>query len=161
MPNFAIHAIAKTHTAAGPAKIRQYCAYQERAHSEVKGKLYEYGLNRAEVEEAVSQLIQENYLNEERFAIQFAGGKFRMKKWGRTKIRYELKMRQVSEFCIRKALASIDEDAYEQTLQDLFEEKKRLLKSERNIFIRKKKIQSHLLQKGYETDRINALLATL
>ncbi|MEJ7684971.1 MAG: RecX family transcriptional regulator [Segetibacter sp.] len=66
-------------------KIKQYCGYQERCHSEVKDKLYSYGLQKNEVDEIISQLIENNYLNEERFAIQFAGGKFRMKNWGRKK----------------------------------------------------------------------------
>lgn len=142
-------------------KVRQYCAYQERSHSEVKDKLYGYGLYRNEVEEILSQLIQENYLNEERFAIQFAGGKFRMKQWGRTKIKYELRKRQVSEYCIRKALVSLDEEAYEESLKKLFEEKCQSLRSEKNIFIKKKKIQSYLLQKGYESGLVNELLQSL
>lgn len=142
-------------------KARQYCAYQERSHAEVKDRLYGYGLYRNEVEEILSQLIQENYLNEERFAIQFAGGKFRMKQWGRTKIKYELRKRQVSEYCIRKALASLDEEAYEESLKKLFEEKRQSLRSEKNIFIKKKKIQSYLLQKGYESGLVNELLQSL
>jgi regulatory protein len=90
-------------------KARHYCAYQERCHSEVKNKLYAMGLRKADVESALSDLIEQNYLNEERFAIQFAGGKFRMKHWGKSKIQYELRQKQVSEYCIRKALNEIDE----------------------------------------------------
>ncbi|OYW17150.1 MAG: RecX family transcriptional regulator, partial [Sphingobacteriales bacterium 12-47-4] len=71
-------------------KLKHYCAYQERSHSEVKEKAYGFGLHRQEVDEVISALIQEDYLNEERFAIAFAGGKFRMKGWGRAKIKYEL-----------------------------------------------------------------------
>src|ERR1700709_658618 len=82
-------------------KARHYCGYQERCHSEVKEKLYSLGLHKQQVEECLSQLIEENYLNEERFAQQFAGGKFRMKQWGRVKIKYELKQKQVSEYCIK------------------------------------------------------------
>jgi regulatory protein len=67
-------------------KARHYCGYQERSHAEVKEKLYSFGLRRQEVEESLSQLIEEDYLNEERFAQQFAGGHFRMKQWGRVKI---------------------------------------------------------------------------
>src|SRR6201996_8784258 len=87
-------------------KARHYCGYQERCHSEVKEKLYSFGLHKKEVEEALSTLIEENYLNEERFAIQYAGGHFRLKQWGKVKIRYELKQRQVSDYCIKKALAT-------------------------------------------------------
>ena len=71
-------------------KIKQYCAYQERSHSEIKDKLYGFGLRKNEVEEILATLIEENYCNEERFAEQFAGGKFRMKQWGRIKIRRAL-----------------------------------------------------------------------
>ena len=67
-------------------KLRQYCAYQERSHYEVQQKLYELGIRKAEHDEIISTLIEEDYLNEERFAIQFVGGKFRMKEWGRKKI---------------------------------------------------------------------------
>ena len=74
-------------------KAKHYCAYQERCHSEVKEKLYGFGLRKSDVEDLLSKLIEEDYLNEERFAIQFAGGRFRMKQWGRIKIKYELKQK--------------------------------------------------------------------
>ena len=79
-------------------KIKHYCAYQERSHKEVMGKLYDLGLFKKDAELLVSQLIEEGYLNEERFAIQFAGGKFRIKQWGKKKIVYALKEKQVSEY---------------------------------------------------------------
>ena len=100
-------------------KIKQYCAYQERCHSEVRDKLYSFGLHKNDVEEIISTLITENYLNEERFAIHFAGGKFRMKQWGKIKIKQALKYKQVSDYCIRKALKEIDAHEYEKTFQKL------------------------------------------
>lgn len=139
-------------------KAKHYCAYQERCHSEVKEKLYGFGLRKTDVEELLTQLIDEDYLNEERFAIQFAGGKFRMKHWGRVKIKYELKQKQVSPYCIKKAVTAIDEDIYIKTLQKLATEKLNSLRSETNQFIRKRKLQDYLLQKGYESDLIHALL---
>ena len=142
-------------------KIKHYCAYQERSHTEVKEKLYGFGLYKTEVETLLAQLVEENYLNEERFAIAFAGGKFRMKGWGKQKIIYELKLKAVSDYCIRKALASIDEAAYSKTLQKLAGEKLAALKGERNIFIKKKKLQQYLLQKGFETNRINEIVNTI
>ena len=93
-------------------KIKQYCAYQERCHVEVRDKLYSYGLIKPEVEEIIYTLITENYLNEERFAIHYAGGKFRMKQWGKNKIKLALKQKQISEYCIKKALKVIDETEY-------------------------------------------------
>lgn len=131
-------------------KARHYCAYQDRCHSEVKEKLYSFGLWKKDVEEALSRLIEDNYLNEERFAIQFAGGRFRLKKWGRVKIRYELKQKQVGDYCIKKALASIDEEDYGRALGKLAADKWEALREEENIFIRRKKVQDYLLKKGYE-----------
>ena len=120
-------------------KIQSYCAYQERSHKEVKNKLYEYGLYSNQVDEIISQLITDGFLNEERFAIQFAGGKFRIKQWGRVKIKYALKQKQVSDYCIKKALLAIDENDYHKTAQKLFEQKLKTLKAEKNIFIKKRK----------------------
>src|ERR687886_2511625 len=85
-------------------KLKQYCAYQERSHYEVVQKLWDLGVRKAEHDEIVSALIEEDYLNEERFAIQYAGGKFRMLQWGRVKIKQALKQKGVSEYCIKKAL---------------------------------------------------------
>jgi regulatory protein len=138
-------------------KARHYCAYQERCHSEVKEKLYSFGLRKPDVEEGLSRLIEDNYLNEERFAIQFAGGRFRMKQWGRIKIRYELKQKQVGDYCIKKALAAIGEEDYDRTLSRLAEEKWSQLKKE-GSFIRRQKLQAWLVQKGYEMDKIRQTL---
>jgi len=138
-------------------KAKQYCAYQERSHSEVKEKLYSFGLRKNEVEQVLTQLIEENYCNEERFAELFAGGKFRMKQWGRIKIRHALQEKRISDYCIKKALASIEAGDYIKTLTRLAEQKLRLLKSEKNQFIRKKKLQDYLLQKGFETDLVKEI----
>ncbi len=139
-------------------KAKHYCAYQERCHSEVKEKLYGFGLWKNDVEDLLSTLIEEDYLNEERFAIQFAGGRFRMKQWGRVKIKYELKQKKVSEYLIKKALKEIDEDDYLKTLKKLFDQKKKQLSAEKNIFIKKRKVQDFLMQKGYELQLIADLL---
>ncbi len=131
-------------------KAKQYCAYQERCHAEVKEKLYSFNLYKKEVDEIISQLIEENYLNEERFANQFAGGKFRMKHWGKVKIKHALKQKLVSDYSIKKALANINEADYTKALNKIAGQKIKTLKSEKNVFIRKRKLQDHLLQKGYE-----------
>jgi regulatory protein len=139
-------------------KLKQYCAYQERCHSEVIEKLYDLGVYKKEHDEIIAALIEENYLNEERFAIAFAGGKFRIKQWGRVKIKYELKQKQVSEYCIKKALAGIEEEDYLKTLHKLAEEKRKTLKTEKNIFIKKRKLQDYLLQKGFETNLVREVV---
>ena len=142
-------------------KAKQYCAYQERCHTEVKEKLYSFGINKKEVDELLSELISENYLNEERFAILYAGGKFRIKQWGKVKIKYSLKQKQVSEYCIKKALAAIDERDYTKTLEKIFEQKLKTLKAEKNIFVKKRKLQDHLMQKGFETALISSMIAEI
>ena len=139
-------------------KLRQYCAYQERSHSEVIQKLWELGVRKAEHDEIVSSLIEEDYLNEERFAIQFAGGKFRMKDWGRKRIYYALKEKKVSEYNIRKALKEITDEAYEKTLEELVEKKYASLKDEQYL-VRKKKTMDYLMQKGYEPDLVTKALS--
>ena len=142
-------------------KIKQFCAYQERCHSEIKEKLYEFGLSAKDAEEIMSKLIEENFLNEERFAIHFAGGKFRIKQWGRIKIKYELKKKNVSEYCIKKALSAINNSDYFATLSKLAELKFKSLKSEKNIFIKKRKLHSHLIMKGYETNLVQEVVNDL
>ena len=139
-------------------KIKHFCAYQERSHAEVKKKLYGFGLYKNEVELLMSQLIEENYLNEERFAFAFAGGKFRIKQWGKTKIKYELKLRQVSDYSIKKALAQIEEEDYLKTLYKIAEEKLATLESEKNIFTKKSKLQNYLVSKGFEFNVISGIL---
>jgi regulatory protein len=140
-------------------KLKQYCAYQERSHSEVKQKLWDLGVRSAEHDDIISALIEEDYLNEERFAIQYAGGKFRMKNWGRKKIYYGLKEKKVSEYCIKKALKEIDEEAYLKTATNLVEKKYESLKDEQYL-VRKKKTIDYLLQKGYEPELVNKIVSS-
>lgn len=140
--------------AATLATIKHYCAYQERCHSEVRQKLLDLGCYGEELEEAMGILIEENFLNEERFAIAFAGGKFRMQSWGKVKIRQHLKQKQVSEYCINKGLNSIDDKDYHNRLTTLFEKKALSLRSEKNQWRKRQKITAYLLQKGFESDLV-------
>lgn len=140
-------------------KLRHYCAYQDRSHKEVKEKLYSYGLNKQEVEESISLLIEDDYLNEERFAQSFARGHFRSKQWGRVKISYELKMKGVSAYCIQKGLKEIDEEEYEQTLKAVIAKKAESLpKTEKNYIIRQK-VAAYAMQKGFEGPLIQRFLS--
>ena len=142
-------------------KAKYYCAYQDRSHAEVKKKLYGFGLYKNEVELLMSKLIEENYLNEERFAMAFAGGKFRIKQWGKTRIKFELKQRQISDYSIKKALAVITDEDYEKTLQKLAVEKLATLKTEQNFFTKKSKLQNYLVSKGYEFNLIAEIIKAL
>ncbi len=138
-------------------KLKHYCAYQERCHAEVTDKLYTLGVWKKEHGEIISSLIEENYLNEERFAIAYAGGKWRVKQWGRVKIKYELKQKQVSEYCIKKAMKEIPEAEYHVVLEKLAKEKYAALKNEQYL-IRKKKVLDYLIGKGFEPSLIMTVL---
>ncbi|MER3498050.1 MAG: RecX family transcriptional regulator [Chitinophagaceae bacterium] len=141
-------------------KLKHYCAYQERCHSEVKSKLFELGVRKTDHDELIANLIEEDYLNEERFAMAFARGKFRLKQWGRIKIKYELKQKQVSDYCIKKALKQIEEEEYLEILKKLAEEKYAALKGEQYL-VRKKKTMDYLSQKGFEAQLVNEAIASL
>ena len=135
------------------ARAYRYCAYQERSHQEVKSKLYSFGLYADEVDELVSRLITEGFLNEERFAKAYAGGKFRVKKWGRVKIENELNALGLSKNCITRGMKEIADDDYHKALQQLLE-KKEAASDEPNIFRKRDKLAKYAISRGYEPDLV-------
>ena len=135
------------------AKLQAYCAYQERSHQEVRSKLLDLGIYGDDLEEIMSDLIQENFLNEERYARSFARGKFRIKKWGRTRILQELKQRKISDYCLRKAMTEIEEDVYARTLREVLEKKAGLLK-EKDVYKRKNKLAQYGISRGFESNLV-------
>lgn len=146
--------------ASAKIKIAKYCAYQERAHYEVEQKLYTYGLYSDQVQELLAWLITENYLNEERFAIAYAGGKFRLKKWGRIKIEQNLHQKRVSEYSINKALSQIEEATYISTLEDLIKAKWKITKAN-NVYELRNKIARSVISKGFEPEKVWELTKTI
>jgi regulatory protein len=134
-------------------KIEQYCAYQERSHQEVRDKLYGLGLHRNDVDEIITNLITDGFLNEERFAKAFAGGKFRMKKWGRIKISHALEAKGVSKNCIRIGLREIDDTNYIATLRALLKDKCNS-QQENNVFVLRDRLSKYAIQKGYEPELV-------
>ncbi|MGB0850106.1 MAG: regulatory protein RecX [Bacteroidia bacterium] len=138
-------------------KIGRFCAYQERCHQEVRDKLYGYGLAPDDVEEIIYELIQQDFLNEERFALAFVRGKFLYKKWGKTKIVRELKFRRISDYCIKKGLKEIDADKYEEVLLSILQKKVDSLKSIKG-YQKNYKAAQFAMGKGYESDLIWTLL---
>ncbi len=104
-------------------RIENYCAYRERCHSEVVSKLESMGMIPQAIEKIVDDLIQSNYLNEQRFAIQFALGKFRIKHWGKRRIERELKFKGLSPFTIKKAIQALEKEDYEGCFHSLFDKK--------------------------------------
>jgi regulatory protein len=134
-------------------KIGRYCAYQERSHREVREKLFELGALRKEVDEIVVRLINEGYLNESRFARAFAGGKFRMKKWGRLKIRQELELHGLTERCIREGLGEIDPKDYLKVLRTILKRKLKEAPGE-NLYALRHKVSRYAISRGYEPDLV-------
>lgn len=141
-------------------KIQAYCAYQERCHMEVTIKLKSWGLIQEAIDLLIVELIQYNFLNEERYARSFARGKFRIKKWGKIKIRTALKKRDVYFKCIDLAMLEIDDKTYLNTLKKLLQKKNDVLK-ETNLYKRKMKLISYLVTRGYEYDLIHDALVEL
>jgi regulatory protein len=134
--------------------IIHYCKYQERCHMEVRNKLFELGFGKNDVEQQLTLLIEEGLLNEERFAIAYAGGKFRIKHWGREKIKQQLKLRKISDYCIKKGLKEIDDEKYLEVLTRLADRKINELRTDRSVLSRKSKLYRYLVQKGYEKDMV-------
>ncbi|MFD0764809.1 regulatory protein RecX [Mucilaginibacter lutimaris] len=133
------------------AKAEHYCAYQERSQQEVRDKLYDWGLWTDAVEHIITRLIEENFLNEERFANAYAKGKFNQKAWGRIKIKQGLKLKNVSPVLIKKALLQIDASDYMDTLTRIIDKKASTM-AEKDAYKRRYKLQQYALSRGFETD---------
>jgi regulatory protein len=138
-------------------KMQSWCAYQERCQQDARTKLYELGLWPEAVENIIVKLIEDNFLNEERFATTFARGKFTIKKWGRIKIKQELKQKRVGDYCLKKAMQQIDETEYIITLTKLIDSKRKLIKEKSPIKL-KFKLMNYVLSKGYEKDLVFDIL---
>lgn len=134
-------------------KALRYCAYQERSHQEVKNKLFEMRLPSSQVDELLAYLITEGFVNEERFAKAFVGGKFRLKKWGRIKIIHALESKGLTRNCIRLGLKEIEEPDYEQALEELLSTKVLQLQ-EKNHFVARDLASKYAIQKGFEPELV-------
>lgn len=134
-------------------RMRRYCAYQERSHNEVRTRLLSLGMRGNDLENVIVKLIEEGFLNEERYAVAFAGGKFRIKNWGRTKIEQQLKAKGISDYLINKAMKEIGEGDYRKSLQQLLKKKVGSIKDS-NVFSRKQKLFNFLIRKGYEPELV-------
>lgn len=136
-------------------KAASYCAYQERTQDEVKQRLKKWNVWGDEADEIIAELISMNYLSEERFAKTYAGGKFRVKNWGRVKIRQELNRRGLSTYSIEKGMNEIGDEDYVSGLRELLSRKRNLLsKTEPDPFKLKQKLARFALGKGYESELV-------
>ena len=131
-------------------KLRRYCDYQDRCHQEVRRKLLSLQVYGDDLEEALAILIEEDLLNEERYARNFARGRHRIKGWGRHRIRRELKVRQISDYCIRKAMEEIDDDDYRQHLLQLLHRRSNQHPADWPAGKRAEDLREHAMRWGYE-----------
>ena len=141
-------------------KLQKYCSYQDRCHKEVDQKLKEMQMIPQASEQIIWKLIEGNFLNEERFAMAYVRGKFRIKKWGKRRLVSELKKRQISKYIINKALNQISEDDYKVTFETLAERKATSILGSSKLK-KKKKLADYLLYRGWEShlvyEKVNQL----
>lgn len=139
-------------------KLKRYCAYQERCHQEVRTKLLSLKIFGDWLEQIIAELVQEDFLNEERFARSYVRGKYRMKKWGRNRINQELKFRRISAYCIKKGMSEIEPDLYQENLQSVITKYIAERESKYTLFELKKKAFNHAMTKGYEYNLIKEVM---
>ncbi len=138
-------------------KAESYCAYQERCQLEMRRKLSEWGVLVIDAEEIIMHLIHENFLNEERFAKAYAGGKFRTQHWGRTRITRELKQREISDYCIKQAMKEIEEEDYWNVI--VLEAEKKMAQTKVKLdWQKKQKVAQYLITRGFESDLVRTAL---
>ena len=137
--------------------LRRYCSYRERCHSEVRSKLLSLKVYGDELESVISQLIEEDFLNEERYARSYCSGKHRIKKWGRHKIINGLKRKRINNYCIKKGLQEIDSEEYLDNLHQLLLKKLRLYDKEEEVTL-KRKLISFAMRKGYSYEEIKSVM---
>lgn len=152
----------KTYTVAeAQNRMERYCAYQDRCHKEVEQKLAEMRMIPAAKEQIITHLIQNDFLNESRFAQSFARGKFKNKNWGKQRIIRELKMRNISAYNIKLGLKEISEADYLSKFHELAERRFEAI-TETNKQKKKKKLADYLLYRGWEThlvyEKVNELI---
>ena len=138
-------------------RIQSFCAIQDRCQWEVEKKMKEWEISDEIIENILTDLILEKFVDEQRFAESFCRGKFRIKRWGKVKIKNELKIKKISENCINKGLSQINNKEYMQVLKNVYIKKRNSLK-DTNQFIRKGKIAKHLQHKGFESNLIWELI---
>lgn len=134
-------------------KLERFCAYQERCHFDVVQKMRGMAIDSHTIGEIVVYLIQNQFLNEERFARSFARGKHRIKNWGNVRIINELKARNISQTIIKMALTEIPTEEYFTTFESLSAKIWENI-TEKNELKKRKKFCDYLLRKGFESQLV-------
>ncbi|MFS4483623.1 regulatory protein RecX [Hyunsoonleella sp. 2307UL5-6] len=132
------------------SKLEHYCAYQERCHKEVREKLVTMHMIPEAIDVIIVHLLKHNFLNEERFAKTFVSGKFRIKAWGRRRLTFELKKKDISKVNINQALAEIEDAEYIEVFNNLAEKRANSI-TETNTYKKRQKLIDYLLYRGWES----------
>lgn len=130
-------------------KMAKYCAYQERCVKDVRDKLKSYDISQDSRDEILEYLLDNRFVNDERFAKSFVRGKVNQSGWGMNKIRFHLIQKGIDKELIDEALGQTDEEAYRQRLTDILKAKSKTIKAETDIE-RKRKLAAYAMQKGFE-----------
>ena len=141
------------------AKLKHYCAYQERCYFDVERKMKEYELTDDEKYEIISSLRIEDYINEERFVRSFCRGKFNVKKWGKNKIKNRLLLKSIPSNLIDKGMTEIDEELYQSALHQLIKSKANSLGNLNNRQVQAK-VARFAIQRGFESNLVWAEIST-
>ena len=137
-------------------KIEKFCSTQERCIFDIIKKLNSWEVKNDQ-NLIIEHLTKNNFLNEQRFSNTFSSGKFNIKKWGKNKISFELKKRNIKSVIIKNSLEEIDNEQYLTTIKELINKKYRII-NEKDVFKKKSKTVQYLYQKGYETSLVWELL---
>jgi len=129
--------------------IRYYCSLQERCRWDVKQKLLVWGVLNNLIPNIIMKLMDEDYINEERYARAFCRGKFRIKRWGRKKIEFELKKKCLSDDHINIGMEEIGSNEYLEELERQIDKKNNLIK-EKSFFNKRNILANYLIDRGFE-----------
>jgi regulatory protein len=140
------------------SKAMALCAGQEYCEADVRSKLRGWGAQSSDIDEIISELIKESFIDDLRYAVSYASDKVRLNQWGRVKIRYMLSAKKISGQTINKAFEEIDEEVYSETLRELLVKKERTLRSEKDAWTKRQKLIRFALGHGFETDEIIKIL---
>ena len=130
-------------------KMAKYCAYQERCVKDVRDKLKTFEISEEEKAKILDYLLDNRFVNDERFAKSFVRGKVNQSGWGVNKIRFHLIQKDIDKNIIEEALGQTDEEAYRQRLIEILETKSKTVKAV-NDFEKKRKLATYAMQKGFE-----------
>lgn len=133
-------------------KIKSYCQYQERCTKEVRKKLYTLKASTESIEKIISFLKHNDFLNDERFAQFFIQGKLRIKKWGKIKLKYELKSRDINYQIIETSIKNIPDDEYVSHFEEFSSNKIKFLKG--TMDQKKRSFINYFTYRGWENDLI-------